>query len=56
MDLVSIHEGFGTWYALWEDVLASDREAGQRMALYLVAHWLRRAGHDRAYLDQPESS
>ncbi len=44
-------EGFETWYALWEDVLESDREAGQRMALVFVASCLRRAGLGREYLD-----
>ncbi len=51
-------EGLEIWYALWEDVLASDREEGRRMALNFVADCLRRAGlaHDREYLDQRWSS
>ncbi len=49
-------DGFEVWYALWLDVAAADREAGQRMALRFVADCLRRTGIHRVYLDQPESS
>ncbi len=49
-------EGFDIWYALWEDVLASDPESGRRMALVFAADCLRRGGHYRDYLDQQEPS
>ncbi len=45
-------EGFEVWYALWEDVIASDRES----ALVFVADSLRRAGRQQEYLDYLESS
>ncbi len=49
------NDGFEIWYALWEDVLASDLKEGQRMALSFVARCLRSVG-DREYLHQRESS
>ncbi len=51
-------DGFEIWYSLWEDVLASDREEGQRMAFDFVADCLRQAGldHDREYLARRWSS
>ncbi len=54
MVLVITDDGFEVWYALWQDVLDSDQEEGQRMAFGFVADCLRRAGlgHDREYLAQ----